>query len=82
LWDGIDSVRRLIHAFYDPSFSFRTFIERHPAQRRSLIDCLVGDVIKDMSAFKSALATMSPPPPPLSDSKPLPETAGPSGEEV
>jgi flavin-dependent dehydrogenase len=82
LWDGIDSFRRLIHAFYDPGFSFRTFIERHPAQRRSLIDCLVGDVIKDMSAFKSALATMSPPPPPLSDSKPLPETAGPFGEEV
>ena len=30
LWDGVDSVRRLIHAFYDPNFNFRTFIERFP----------------------------------------------------
>jgi flavin-dependent dehydrogenase len=82
LWDGVDAVRRLIHAFYDPSFSFRTFIERYPEHRRSLIDCLVGDVIKDMSDFKSALAQMTPPPPPLSDSKPLTETAGTSSEEV
>ena len=72
LWDGVDSVRRLIYAFYDPKFSFREFAERFPDQRRSLIDCLVGDVIKDMSAFKSALAQMTPPPPPLSHSVPLP----------
>ncbi len=82
LWDGVDSVRRLIHAFYDPSFSFQTFIERFPEQRRSLIDCLVGDVIKDMSAFKRALAKMTPPPPPLTDSVPLPEAAGPASEEL
>jgi hypothetical protein len=71
LWDGVDSVRRLIYAFYDPKFSFREFAERFPDQRRSLIDCLVGDVIKDMSAFKNALAQMTPPPPPLSNSVPL-----------
>ncbi|MBI4325042.1 MAG: tryptophan 7-halogenase [Chloroflexi bacterium] len=82
LWDGVDSVRRLIHAFYDPNFSFRTFIERFPEQRRSLIDCLVGDVIKDMSAFKQALARMTPPPPPLSDSVALPQTANPASEEL
>ncbi len=82
LWDGVDSVRRLIHAFYDPNFNFRTFIERFPEQRRSLIDCLVGDVIKDMSAFKRALAQMTPAPPPLSDSVPLPETMVPASEEL
>jgi hypothetical protein len=74
LWDGVDSVRRLIYAFYDPKFSFREFAERFPDQRRSLIDCLVGDVIKDMSAFKNALAQMTPPPPPLSNSVRLSET--------
>jgi flavin-dependent dehydrogenase len=82
LWDGIDSVRRLIHAFYDPNFSFRNFVDRFPEQRRSLIDCLVGDVIKDMSAFKHALAQMTPPPPPLSDSSALPESAHPRHEEL
>jgi flavin-dependent dehydrogenase len=64
LWRGVDVVRRLIHAFYDPEFSFPKFAERFPEHRVALIDCLVGDVIKDMSAFTAALAQMTPPPPP------------------
>ena len=63
LWKGVDVVRRLIHAFYDPAFSFPKFAERFPEHRAALIDCLVGDVIKDMSAFTAALAQMTPPPP-------------------
>jgi flavin-dependent dehydrogenase len=65
LWKGVDVVRRLIHGFYDPNFSFPKFAERFPDHRAALIDCLVGDVIKDMSAFTTALAQMTPPPPPL-----------------
>ncbi len=65
LWKGVDVVRRLIHAFYDPNFSFPKFAARFPEHRAALIDCLVGDVIKDMSAFTAALAQMTPPPPPL-----------------
>jgi flavin-dependent dehydrogenase len=65
LWKGVDVVRRLIHAFYDPNFSFPKFAQRFPEHRAALIDCLVGDVIKDMSAFTDALAQMTPPPPPL-----------------
>ena len=65
LWKGVDVVRRLIHAFYDPNFSFPKFAERFPEHRAALIDCLVGDVIKDMSAFTAALAQMTSPPPPL-----------------
>jgi flavin-dependent dehydrogenase len=65
LWRGVDVVRRLIHAFYDPSFSFPEFVRRFPQHRAALIDCLVGDVLKDMSAFTAALAQMTPPPPPL-----------------
>jgi len=65
LWRGIDVVRRLIHAFYDPEFSFPKFVERYPEQRAALIGCLIGDVIKDLSAFTTALAQMTPPPPPL-----------------
>jgi flavin-dependent dehydrogenase len=62
---GVEVIRSLIHAFYDPNFSFPKFAERFPEHRAALIDCLVGDVIKDMTAFTAALATMSPPPPPL-----------------
>lgn len=68
LWKGVDTVRRLIHGFYDPQFSFGEFTRRFPEHRRSLIDCLVGDVVKDMTPFREALATMTQPPPPLSES--------------
>ena len=53
---GVGVISDLIHAFYDPSFHFGDFLSRHPDQRRALIDCLVGDVFKDMSSFSSALA--------------------------
>lgn len=62
---GVEVVRRLIHAFYDPNFSFGEFVRRYPAQRRALIDCLVGDVLKDMNDFKTALEQMTPLPPDL-----------------
>ncbi|MDP6504105.1 MAG: NAD(P)/FAD-dependent oxidoreductase [Planctomycetota bacterium] len=65
LAEGIEVIRRLIHAFYDPTFSFRKFVESFPRHRGALIDCLVGDVLKDMSSFKDSLAEMTPPPPPL-----------------
>ncbi|MCC6421298.1 MAG: tryptophan 7-halogenase [Gemmataceae bacterium] len=63
---GVEVMRRLIHAFYDPQFHFRAFVERFPDQRAALIDCLIGDVIdKNLNGFLEALATMTPPPPPL-----------------
>lgn len=65
LLQGVEVIRRLIHAFYDPDFSFQQFAEHYPEQRAALIDCLVGDVLKDMGPFKEALAKMTPPPAPL-----------------
>ena len=66
LMAGVDVLRRVIHAFYDPGFSFGEFLRQHPAQREALIDCLVGDVVgKDLSAFNDALAQTTPSPPPL-----------------
>jgi flavin-dependent dehydrogenase len=66
LMQGVDVVRRLIHAFYDERFSFRGFVERYPQYKPDLIDCLVGDVIaRDMGPYLQALETMTPPPPPL-----------------
>lgn len=60
---GVRVIRQLVGAFYDPSFSFRKFLERFPQERAALIDCLVGNVIDtDMRSIQSALATMTPPP--------------------
>jgi flavin-dependent dehydrogenase len=67
LWKGVEVIRRLIHAFYDPAFSFQAFSDRFPEQRAALIDCLVGDVLKDMTSFTAALAQMTPPPPALAE---------------
>ena len=68
---GVETVRALIYAFYDPNFSFQEFLQRFPEQRRHLIDCLVGDVLKDMTSFTDALATMTKQPTPLSESQAL-----------
>lgn len=66
LFAGVEVIRRLIHAFYDPTFSFRDFVERFPEQKPALIDCLVGDVIdRDMTGLLESLAAVTPPPPPL-----------------
>ena len=66
LMQGVEVIRRLIYAFYDPEFSFRKFADRFPDQRAALIDCLVGDVVnKDMTPFLDALAQMTCPPEPL-----------------
>jgi len=56
---GVDIIKRLIFAFYDPTFSFKKFADRFPEHRKALIDCLVGDVInKDMTEFVGALEQM------------------------
>jgi flavin-dependent dehydrogenase len=65
LWRGVEVIRRLIHAFYDPTFSFSRFVEKFPQHRPALIDCLVGNVLKDMRPFTEALSAMTPAPPPL-----------------
>lgn len=62
---GMEVIRHLIHAFYDPAFSFSEFVKRFPEQRSALIDCLVGDVLKDLRPFTKALAQTTPPPPPF-----------------
>lgn len=66
LVQGVEVIRRLIHAFYDPGVSFREFVDRYPDLKPALIDCLIGDVIdNDLGSLLTALGTMTPPPPPL-----------------
>jgi flavin-dependent dehydrogenase len=62
---GVEVIRRLIHAYYDPLFSFSQFAERFPEHRTALVDCLVGDVLKDMTPFTDALRQMTPAPEPI-----------------
>lgn len=44
---GVENMRKLVYAFYDPEFSFRDVIKKHPEAGGLITDCLSGDVNKD-----------------------------------
>jgi len=44
---GIESMRKLVHAFYSDGFSFSQFLRKYPDQRVNIINLLIGDVFKD-----------------------------------
>ena len=43
---GMNSLRKLVYAFYDPGFSFGDFLRRHPDQKESLVHLLIGNVYR------------------------------------
>ena len=46
LCTGIENMRKLVYAFYDPEFSFGQVIKAHPHLRGGLTDCLIGDLFE------------------------------------
>ena len=44
---GIESMRKLVYAFYNDGFSFAQFLRKYPEHRVSIINLLIGDVFKD-----------------------------------
>jgi len=46
LAEGMDALERLVYAFYDPDFSFSSFLRRHPERRQDIVDMLVGRVFE------------------------------------
>jgi geranylgeranyl reductase family protein len=44
---GIESMRKLVHAFYSDGFSFSQFLRKYPDQRVNIINLLIGDVFKE-----------------------------------
>ncbi len=49
LRQGVENMRKLVYAFYNPDFSFKKLIHKHPAAAGEITDCLSGDVNKDFS---------------------------------
>ena len=43
---GVENFRKLIYAFYTPSFSFGEFFRKHPQYRSNMTDILIGAVYK------------------------------------
>lgn len=49
LREGVENMRKLVYAFYDPNFSFRDLIKKYPEAAGEVTDCLSGDVNRDFS---------------------------------
>ncbi len=45
--DGMQTIRQLVHAFYDPNFSFAKFSREYPEQTSHIVRILIGDVFND-----------------------------------
>jgi flavin-dependent dehydrogenase len=49
--EGVENMRKLVYAFYDPKFSFRRLTNKYPETTGQITDCLSGDVNKDFSTL-------------------------------
>jgi flavin-dependent dehydrogenase len=71
LRQGIENMRKLVYAFYDPNFSFRALTDKYPELAGDVTDCLSGDVNKDFSRLWKAIAEFAPVPDALPYGGPL-----------
>lgn len=69
--ESIENMRKLVYAFYDPNFSFRTVIDRQSELAGDITDCLSGDVNKDFSRLFTAIAECATVPAPLPFGQPF-----------
>lgn len=73
--EGLENMRKLVYAFYDPNFSFRALTNRYPDLAGDITDCLSGDVNKDFSRLYAAVAEYAEVPEPLPYGVPLTQPA-------
>ncbi len=78
LREGIENMRKLVYAFYDPNFSFRELTDKYPNLAGDITDCLSGDVNKDFSRLFGAVAEFAPVPEALPYGEPLLESPAPA----
>ncbi len=71
LRQGVENMRKLVYAFYDPKFSFRRLTDKYPETTGQITDCLSGDVNKDFSPLWKRIEEFVPLPGPLPVGMPL-----------
>jgi len=80
---GIESMRKLVYAFYNDGFSFSGFLRKFPDERVHIINLLIGDVFKEgVDNIYGPMSEFAEIPPPLyeqSDGTFAPQT--PTGDE-
>ena len=75
LREGVENMRRLVYAFYNPNFSFRALTNKYPDAVGTVTDCLSGDVNKDFSELWRQIEEFVPLPDPLPVGAPLLDAA-------
>ena len=69
--EGVENMRKLVYAFYDPKFSFRKLTDKYPDATGAVTDCLSGDVNKDFSRLWRQIEEFAPLPANLPVGEPL-----------
>jgi len=69
--EGIENMRKLVYAFYEPNFSFKDVIMKYPEAGDDITDCLSGDLNKDYSRLWSQIREFVPLPDDLPYGVPL-----------
>jgi flavin-dependent dehydrogenase len=63
---GIESMRKLVYAFYNEGFSFAGFLRKYPDERVHIINLLIGDVFKEgVDSVYGPMSEFAEIPPPL-----------------
>lgn len=68
---GVENMRKLVYAFYDPNFSFKEVVMKYPDAGGEITDCLSGDVNKDFSQLWERIREFVPLPDDLPYGEPL-----------
>ena len=83
---GIESMRKLVYAFYNDGFSFAGFLRKYPEERVHIIHLLIGDVFKEgVDAVYGPMSEFAEIPPPLYeqvDGTMAPETPTPEESDL
>ncbi|HSB28468.1 MAG TPA: NAD(P)/FAD-dependent oxidoreductase [Pyrinomonadaceae bacterium] len=78
---GIESMRKLVYAFYNEGFSFSQFLKKYPDQRVNIITLLMGNVFKEgVDDIYDPMADFAIIPPPLYEQLDGAEVLSDSGE--
>jgi len=73
---GIESMRKLVYAFYDEDFSFSKFLRKYPDQRVNIINLLIGNVFRSgVDDVFGPLSEFAEIPPPLYEQLPASEVS-------
>ncbi|MBK1826790.1 NAD(P)/FAD-dependent oxidoreductase [Haloferula rosea] len=68
----IETMRKIVYAFYDPEFSFGKLIRKHPDLRPKLTDLLIGNIDgKDYTDLATAIEDFAKLPEPLDYGRPV-----------